>query len=238
MIYLPLMKSMFTSTGLALLALALSSTSSATLGAQPSTPGAWRSLFDGKTLDAWRTYKSTAPPQKWEIKDGLLTKEGNASDLISKDQFGDFELELEWNIGEAGNSGIFYRGTEEYNAIYWSAVECQLLDNVKADDNKKPNHLAGSAYDLFAAPAEATKPAGEWNQLRIVAKGNHVEHWMNGTKVVSYDVGSPEWDAALKASKFDPAKYPNFAKAPKGYLGIQGNHPGSLKLRNIRIREL
>ena len=212
-------------------------TSTPTSSARPAQ-GPWRSLFDGKSLDAWRTYKSDAPPKKWEIKDGMLTKDGNASDLISKDQFGDFELELEWNIGEAGNSGIFYRGTEEYNAIYWSAVECQLLDNVKADDNKKPNHFAGSAYDLFAAPAEATKPAGQWNELRIVAKGNHVEHWMNGTKVVSYDVGSPEWDAALKASKFDPAKYPNFAKAPKGYLGIQGNHPGSLQLRNIRIREL
>jgi 3-keto-disaccharide hydrolase len=201
-----------------------------------SAQGPWRSLFDGKSLDAWRTYKSDAPPKKWEIKDGMLTKEGNASDLISKDQFGDFELELEWNIGEEGNSGIFYRGTEEYNAIYWSAVECQLLDNVKSDDNKKPNHLAGSAYDLFAAPAEATKPAGQWNLLRIVAKGNHIEHWMNGTKVVSYDIGSPEWEAALKASKFTP--YPNFAKAAKGYLGIQGNHPGSLKLRNIRIRDL
>jgi len=202
------------------------------------TQGAWRSLFDGKSLDAWRTYKSDAPPQKWKIKDGTLTKDGNASDLISKDQFGDFELELDWNIGEAGNSGIFYRGTEEYNAIYWSAVECQLLDNVKADDNKKPNHLAGSAYDLFAAPAEATKPAGQWNQLRIVAKGKHVEHWMNGQKVVSYDIGSPEWEAALKASKFDPSKFPNFAKASKGYLGIQGNHPGALSLRHIRIREL
>lgn len=207
----------------------------------------WKSLFDGKTMDAWRIYKSDKSPKMcetpgakdcWEVKDGMLQKDGHANDVVSKDQFGDFELELDWNIGEASNSGIFYRGTEEYNAIYWSAVECQLLDNVKADDNKKPNHLAGSAYDLFAAPAEATRAAGQWNQLRIVAKGNHVEHWMNGTKVVSYDVGSPEWEAALKGSKFDPAKYPNFAKAPKGYLGIQGNHPGSLMLRNIRIREL
>ena len=213
--------------------------------AAPPAQGRWQSLFDGKSLNAWRIFKSDKAPKMcetpgakdcWEVKDGLLQKDGHANDIVSRDQFGDFELELEWNIGEASNSGIFYRGTEEYNAIYWSAVECQLLDNVKADDNKKPNHLAGSAYDLFAAPAEATKPAGQWNQLRIVAKGTHVEHWMNGKKVVSYDVGSPEWEAALKASKFTP--YANFAKAPKGYLGIQGNHPGSLALRNIRIREL
>ena len=229
MIYLPSMKSMILHPALVVLALALTS------AARPA-PGPWRSVFDGKSLDGWGIYKSDAPPKKWVIKDGMLTKDGNASDLVSKDQFGDFELELEWNIGEAGNSGIFYRGTEEYDAIYWSAVEYQLLDNVKADDNKKPNHLAASAYDLFPAPAEAAKPAGQWNHTRIVAKGNHVEHWLNGKKVVSYDIGSPEWDAALKASKF--TQYPNFAKAPKGHLGIQGNHPGSLALRNIRIREL
>ena len=236
MIYLPLMKSIFTSVGLALLALSLSSTSGATLLAQSSRTGAWRSLFDGTSLDAWRTYKSTAPPQKWEIKDGLLTKDGNASDLISKDQFGDFELELEWNIGEGGNSGIFYRGTEEYDAIYWSAPEYQLLDNVKADDNKRPNHLAGAVYDLYDVPADAAKPAGEWNQTRIVAKGNRVEHWLNGKMIAQYEAGSAEWNARVAASKFK--SYPNFMKAQKGYLGIQGNHPGSLKLRNIRIREL
>lgn len=230
------MKSIVTAASVGILALALNWTAEAPLAAQTGRAGPWRSLFDGKSLDQWRRYKSNEPPQKWQIKDDTLTKDGNASDLISKDQFGDFELQLDWNIGKEGNSGIFYRGTEEYNAIYWSAVECQLLDNVDADDNKQPNHLAGSAYDLFAAPAEATKPAGQWNQLRIIAKGNHIEHWMNGTKVVSYDIGSPEWDAALKASKFTP--YPNFAKASKGYLGIQGNHPGSLVLRNIRIREL
>lgn len=208
--------------------------------------GPWKSLFDGKTLDAWRIYKSAAAPKQcqpsdggkncWEIKDGVLQKDGNANDLASKDQFGDFELELDWKIGEAGNSGVFYRGTEEYNAIYWSAPEYQLLDNVGAADNKQDNHLAGSVYDLYVAPKDAAKPAGEWNQTRIVAKGTHVEHWLNGRKVAAYDVGSPGWDTAYKASKF--TKYTSFAKAPRGYLGIQGNHPGTLALRNIRIREL
>ena len=131
---------------------------------------------------------------------------------------------------------MFYRGTEEYDAIYWSAPEYQLLDNVNAADNKKDNHLAGSVYDLYAAPKDAAKPAGEWNRTRIVAKGAHVEHWLNGRKVAQYDVGSPDWEAAYNASKFKP--YANFGRAPKGYLGIQGNHPGTLALRNIRIREL
>ena len=212
--------------------------------AQPKG-GPWKSLFDGKSLDAWRIFKSDKAPKMcdpgqttacWEIKDGVLQKDGNANDLASKEQFGDFELEVEWKIGKAGNSGLFYRGTDEYNAIYWSAPEYQLLDNVDAADNKKDNHLAGSVYDLYAVPKDAVKPADEWNQTRILAKGTHVEHWLNGKKVASYDVGSADWNAALAASKF--TSYPNFAKAPKGFLGIQGNHPGTLALRNIRIREL
>ena len=219
-----------------------------TAAAQPAgKPGPWKSLFDGKSLDAWRIFKTDKAPKMcdtpgakdcWEIKDGVLQKDSHANDIASKEQFGDFELELEWKIGDASNSGVFYRGTDEFNQIYWSAPEYQLLDNLNAADNKKDNHLAGSVYDLFAVPKDAAKPANEWNQTRIVAKGKHVEHWLNGIKVASYDVGSPDWDAAIKASKFSPEKYPNFGKAPKGYLGIQGDHPGTLALRNIRIREL
>jgi 3-keto-disaccharide hydrolase len=216
--------------------------------AQPAAQktGPWKSLFDGKSMDSWRIFKTDRAPKMceapgakdcWEIKDGVLQKDGHANDIASKEQFGDFEFELEWNIGDASNSGVFYRGTDEFNQIYWSAPEYQLLDNVNAADNKKDNHLAGSVYDLFAVPKDAAK-ANEWNRTRIVAKGTHVEHWLNDKKVASYDVGSPEWDAAIKASKFSPEKYPNFGKAPKGYLGIQGDHPGTLKLRNIRIREL
>jgi hypothetical protein len=208
-------------------------------------PGPWKSLFDGKSLDAWRIYKSEASPKLceppattgcWYIKDGVLTKDGNANDMITKEEFGDFELELEWRIGEAGNSGLFYRGTEEYNAIYWSAPEYQLLDNIKAADNKRPDHLAGSMYEFSSPPPDAVKPVGEWNLTRIVAKGNHIEHWLNGIKTAEFEVGSPEWEAKLAASKFKA--YPNFAKARKGHFGVQGNHPGELSLRNIRVREL
>lgn len=158
------------------------------------------------------------------------------NDIASKATFGDFELE--WNIGNASNSGVFYRGTEEFDQIYWSAPEYQLLDNVNADDNKKDNHLAGSVYDLFAVPKDAAHPAGQWNQTRIIARGAHVEHWLNGKMVASYDIGSPAWDAAIDASKFKPARFPNFGKAATGFLGIQGDHPGTLAQRNIRIREL
>jgi len=196
-------------------------------------------------MDSWRIFKSDKAPKMceagqttacWEIKDGVLQKDGNADDLASKEEFGDFELELEWKIGQAGNSGVFYRGTEQYNAIYWSAPEYQLLDNVNAADNKKDNHLAGSVYDLYAPPKDAAKPFDQWNQTRIVARGPHVEHWLNGKKVAEYEVGSADWAAKLEASKFNTRS--GFAKAPKGFLGVQGNHPGTLALRNIRIREL
>jgi hypothetical protein len=209
--------------------------------------GPWKSLFDGKSMGAWRIFKTDTAPKMcdapgamdcWEIVNGALRKDGRANDIASKEQFGDFELELEWKIGDAGNSGVFYRGSDEFNQIYWSAPEYQLLDNVNAADNKKDNHLAGSVYDLYAVPKDAARLANEWNQTRILAKGNHVEHWLNGKMVASYDVGTADWSAAVKASKFNLEKYPNFGKAPRGYLGIQGDHPGTLELRNIRIREL
>ena len=215
-----------------------------------SSAGPWISLFDGKSMDAWRIFKTDKAPKMcdvpgapgnkdcWEIVNGILRKDGHANDIASKATFGDFEFELEWNIGEASNSGVFYRGTEEFNQIYWSAPEYQLLDNEKAEDNKKDNHLAGSVYDLFAVPKDAVHPAGQWNQTRIVAKGPHVEHWLNGKMIASYNVGDAEWAAAIDASKFKTARYPNFGKAATGLLGIQGDHPGTLALRNIRIREL
>ena len=213
--------------------------------AQTTKAGPWKSLFDGKSMDAWRIYKSEAVPKRceppavtacWDIKDGALWKDGNANDMITKEQFGDFELELEWKIGKAGNSGIFYRGTEAESAIYWSAPEYQLLDNIDGADNKRDDHVAGSMYEFSSPPRDAVKPVGEWNQTRIIAKGNHIEHWLNGIKTAEFEVGGPEWNAKFAASKF--TKYPNFGRAPKGHIGIQGNHPGMLSLRNIRIREL
>ena len=153
-----------------------------------------------------------------------MSKDGNASDLVSKDEFGDFELELDWRIGEAGNSGIFYRGSEDEEAIYWTGPEYQLLDDIKARDNKTRNHCAGSVYDLYDAPEGHLKPVGEWNTTRIVARGAHVEHWLNGFKMVEYQLWSPDWEKHLAASKFKDWK--NYGRIKKGHFGIQGNHPG------------
>ncbi len=198
--------------------------------------GQWRKLFDGKSLDAWRGYKDTPVPSGWKVADGALVKDTPVADIVSKDEFGDFELELEWRIGEAGNSGVFYRGTEEYEHIYWSAPEYQLLDDAKAADNKTRLTCAGAAYALYPSPAGHLKPIGQWNATRIVARGAHVEHWLNGVKLVEYELWSPDWEAKVKESKFKD--WPNFGRAKRGHFALQGDHEGSLGFKNIRVREI
>jgi hypothetical protein len=196
----------------------------------------WHTLFDGKLLDTFRGWRSDGMPEGWHVVDGVLAKEGSVDDLVTREQFGNFELELDWKIGKAGNSGVFYRGTREYDHIYWSAPEYQLLDDANAPDGRRRLTAAAAAYGLYAPPAGVVKPFGEWNKTRIVIKGDHVEHWLNDRKVVEYDLGSPEWKAKVAASKF--SQYPNYGLAKTGFIGIQGDHPGSLELRHIRIREL
>ena len=197
---------------------------------------AMRVLFDGTSLDAWRGYKTDKVPDGWRTADGTLTKDKPVEDIVSKDQFGDFELEIDWKIGAGGNSGIFYRGTEEYDHIYWSAPEYQLLDDEKAADNKTRLTCAGAAYALYPSPPGHLKPVGQWNTTRIVAKGAHVEHWLNGVKLLEYELWSPDWEAKVKASKFKD--YPNYGRAKRGHIALQGDHAGTLSFRNIRIREI
>ena len=226
---------------IALLAIAAAVTAPAWPAKDTGTPAAapaakWHMLFDGKMNDSFRGWRSEAMPDGWHVVDGTLAKEGSVDDLVTREQFGNFELELEWKIGKAGNSGIFYRGTREYDHIYWSAPEYQLLDDENAPDGRNRLTAAGSAYALYAAPVGVVKPFGEWNTARIIVAGSHVEHWMNGQLVVAYDLQSPDWKAKVAASKF--SKYPNYGLAKKGFVGIQGDHSGALALRHIRIREL
>ena len=137
-------------------------------------------------------------------------------------------------VSKGGNSGVFYRATEEYPKVYWSATEYQLLDDSGHRDGQNALTSAASNYGLYAPSAKVTKPGGEWNTSRIVAKGTHVEHWLNGQKVVEYDYGSPDWEAKIKASKFND--WPNYGLAKRGLIAIQGDHGGVLALRNIKIR--
>jgi len=216
------------------------SSSTTTSGATPLTAeqraGGWRSLFDGTNTAAWRGYKEATMPAGWQIVDGVLTKKGSVGDLMTKDQFGNFELALDWKVSPGGNAGVFYRGTEEYDKIYWSAPEYQLLDDAGHPDGQSRLTSAGSDYGLYPSPAGVVKPADQWNSTLIVIKGNTVQHWLNGQKLLEYDLGSPDWQAKVKASKF--LAYPHYGLAQKGYIAIQGDHDGALWIRNVRIKEL
>ena len=162
----------------------------------------WRLLFDGTNMNSWRGYKEANVPAGWTVVDGTIAKTRPVEDIVSKEEFGDFDLQIEWKIGEAGNSGIFYRGSEEADKIYWTAPEYQLLDDIKASDNKTRLTCAGAAYGLYPSPTGHLKPVGEWNVTRIVAKGPHIEHWLNGFKLLEYEAWSPDWQAKVAASKF------------------------------------
>jgi hypothetical protein len=174
-------------------------------------------------------------PAGWQVVDGALTRVGEGGDIITVDQFADFELALEWNIAPGGNSGIFYRVTEQGEYGYHSGPEMQVLDDARHPDRASRLTSAGSAYGLYPAPAGVVRPAGEWNQARIVVRGTHVEHWLNGQQVVTYELLSPEWEAKVQASKF--AEWPEYGRSPRGHIALQ-DHGDRVQYRSIKVREL
>jgi hypothetical protein len=202
----------------------------------PAQPGAWHALLEDHSAPDWRGWKEPGLAAGWRVAGGVLSKDGPVDDLVTNRNYADFELELEWKIGKEGNSGVFYRGTREYDHVYWSAPEYQLLDDANTEDGKSPLTAAGSDYALYGVSPGVAKPYDHWNRTRLVVRGNHVEHWLNGVKVVEYDFRSDDWKKRVAASKF--SKYPNYGLAKSGLIGIQGDHPGALAIRKIRIREL
>jgi hypothetical protein len=199
----------------------------------------WQLLFDGKSTHGWRKYKGKTVPDAWKVIDGALVlrhEPGKSEgDIVTVDEFGDFELSLEWKIAPGGNSGIMYRVTELDPVPWASGPEYQLLDNARHPDGRSPWTTAASCYALYAPSRDATRPVGEWNRTRIVAKGNHVEHWLNGEKVVTYELGSPDWKEHLRKSKF--MRMPRFGIARRGHIDLQ-DHGDEVAFRNIKIRSL
>ena len=196
----------------------------------------WIVLFDGEKVNGLRGYKQKGLPESWVIVDGALkTISGHGVDLISEDVYKNFELELEWKVPKGGNSGIFYFATEEGKHIYESAPEMQVLDNIAHRDGLRDVTTAGSLYDLIAPIKNVVKTVGEFNQVRIKVEDNHVEHWLNGIKILEYEYQSEHMKALIAKSKFKTM--PLFAKASSGHIGLQGDH-GEIWYRNIRIRKL
>ena len=198
----------------------------------------WELLFDGTSLDGWRSYNQDTMNDGWAVVDGTLSRVGGGGDIVyGARQYQDFDLRIEWKIEEGGNSGIFYRGEEgpQFNYIFKSAPELQVLDDDRHPDGRSTYTSSGSVYGLYPAARGIVRPVGEWNSVRVLARGPHVEHWMNGVKIAEYELGSPEWVALVAGSKF--VEYPDFGTSLRGYIGLQ-DHGSQVWYRNIKIREL
>lgn len=209
------------------------------------------SLFDGETSDGWRGYGKDHFPVAWQITDGTLHIQGSGrgeagardgGDIIYDKEFQNFHLKLEWKVSEGGNSGIFYLGQEtpEYDYIWKTAPEMQILDNERHPDataGVDGNRQAGSLYDLYPAVPQNAKPAGEWNEVEIKVFKGSVWHIQNGETVLEYHLWTPKWEEDVANSKF-PGLNPNWADvASKGFIGLQ-DHGDDVWFRNIRIKEL
>lgn len=216
----------------------------------------WELLFDGKTFNGWRGLgRDTVETNHWKVENGMIRKVNSnevptapdgkkidGGDLMTIETFENFELTFEWKILPAGNSGIKYNVSEEISKTYTSGhsalgFEYQVLDDnhEKYAGKLKPHQFTGSLYEFYPAKNVKINPPGQFNQSRIILKGNHGEHWLNGIKVLEYEMGTSEFDSLYQASKF--VKYPDFQKKRKGHIVIT-NHTDESWYRNIKIRRL
>lgn len=193
----------------------------------------WTLLFDGKSTAGWRGFKAPAPDAGWTVKDGILSPDPKTSkDLMTKAEFGSFELTFEWRISPRGNSGVMFHVIETGDETYESGPEYQVLDNARGEP---PPEQAGGLFALYAPMGATPKPVGEFNQARLVVDHGKVQHWLNGVKVAEYDMNSADFKARVAASKFK--QWPQFASSPTGHIALQ-NHGNAVWYRNIKIRVL
>jgi len=198
----------------------------------------WKVLFDGKSTDAWRGFKRDAFPAKgWVVENGALKTivGGEHVDLITKDKYQNFELELEWRVAPGGNSGVIYLVSEDFDQTWKTGPEMQVLDDQGHKDGKNPLTSAGALYALIAPANKTLRPAGKWNRARLIVNNNHVEHWLNGKKIVEYELGSDRLKQLIAESKFK--EFPRFAENREGHVALQ-HHGEEAWYRKVRIREL
>jgi hypothetical protein len=201
----------------------------------------WILLFDGQDFAGWHNFKQDGVRPGWQVKDGALVcaDPHNAGDIVTSNKFDWFELELDYNISEGGNSGIMFHVTDDGGAVWATGPEFQLEDNTKAADPVR----CGWLYALYQPPIDpatgkvldATKPVGEWNHVRILISPDKCVHEINGVTYFEYVLGSDDFNARVAKSKF--STMPFFAKATTGFIALQGDH-GSVSFRNIKIRPL
>ena len=204
-----------------------------TLSAKEKAAG-WKLLFDGRTLNGWREFKKTTVGPGWQVVDGVLTlvAPDKSDDIVTTDKYANFDLVFDWKISALGNSGVYYHVIEEGEHGYQSGPEYQLLDNAHGE---RPLERAGGLFGLYAPTQDVPKPVGEFNHSEIVVDHGHVQHWLNGVKVAEYQIGSPEFKARVKGTKFE--HWPLFATADTGYISLQDHH-SVVAFRNIKIKPL
>lgn len=195
----------------------------------------WRPLFDGTSTAGWMNYGKATIAKGWEAQDGALVMVGGGGDIVTADEYEDFELELEWQVAPGGNSGVFFNVVDGLGAVWSSGPEMQVLDNTTHHDGKNVLTSAGSCYALYPPSRDVTRPAGQWNQARLMSKNGHVQHWLNGTLLCEYTIGSDDWNERVAASKFKDM--PEFGSASRGRIALQ-DHGDRVAFRNLRIREL
>lgn len=202
----------------------------------------WQLLFDGSSLESWRGFQRDSVPDGWVVENRTMHFTGRASSqdgeppltLVTADTYSDFELLIEWKISPDGNSGIMYRVSEEEKLPYLTGPEYQVLDNATLSENDSL-HQAGSLYGLYAPATDTTKPIGEFNETRIVVRGPHVEHWLNGTKLLEAEIGSETWAQHVEGTKF--ANWSRFAQPDSGHIALQ-DHGHPVWYRDVKIRPL
>ncbi|MBY0434442.1 MAG: DUF1080 domain-containing protein [Cyclobacteriaceae bacterium] len=197
----------------------------------------WKLLFNGQNNDGWRAFKNNEN-DSWEVVDGTLHCKATAekrSDIMTADQYTNFELAFDWKISAKGNSGVMFRVTEEFDVPFATGPEYQVIDDKDYPGELKPAQLSGANYDMHPAGEKKLNPAGEWNSARLIVNGNHVEHWLNGAKVVEYELSSDDWKSLVAASKWKD--FPGYGLAPKGHIDFQ-DHGNEVWYRNIMIKEL
>ena len=200
--------------------------------------GKWKVLFDGKSAAAWRGFRQDSfPNQTWKVEGGTLATivGGEPRDIITREKYGDFELKLEWKIAPGGNSGVIYLVSEDFDQTWQTGPEMQVLDDDKHHDGKDPKTSAGALYGLIAPVNKVLQPVGQWNKVRLIVHHGHVEHWLNGKKIVDYDLGSDQLKHLIAMSKFK--EFPRFAQNREGYVALQHHHD-KVWYRKIRIRPL
>ena len=200
----------------------------------------WRLLFDGETTKGWRGFMQDTIGEGWVVRDGNLVTLGKGGDLggdiITEEQFENFELKLEWKISQGGNSGIFFHVVEgDYPTVYATGPEYQIIDDISFPEKLENRQTSGSNYAMHPPRNAKIKPVGEWNSSRILVNQSHVEHWLNEIKVVEYTLWTEEWNELVKKSKWKD--YPDYGMAKKGHISLQ-DHGSMIWFRNIKIRVL